>query len=107
MNPAKWLNDRTKKWARRLAVPVLAVALAASFATYECIKPAAASAAMATPAATPLDDNSVGPLLSLDKAMETLAARVTPAALDRPAPITTPIRSDVPCAGTILTMASP
>jgi serine protease Do len=82
MNPAKWLNDRTKKWTRRLAVPVLAVALAASFATYECIKPAAASAAMATPAATPLDDNSVGPLLSLDKAMETLAARVTPAVVN-------------------------
>ena len=28
---------------------------------------------------TPLDDNSVGALLSLDQAMETLAARVTPA----------------------------
>ncbi|HET9304752.1 MAG TPA: Do family serine endopeptidase [Candidatus Sulfotelmatobacter sp.] len=82
MNPAKWMNDRTKQWTRRLAVPVLAVALAASFATYECIKPAAASAAMATPAASPLDDNSVGALLSLDKAMETLAARVTPAVVN-------------------------
>lgn len=82
MNPAKWLNDRTKTWTRRLAVPLLAVALAASFATYECIKPTAASAAMATPAASPLDDNSVGALLSLDKAMETLAARVTPAVVN-------------------------
>ncbi|HLZ40213.1 MAG TPA: Do family serine endopeptidase [Candidatus Sulfotelmatobacter sp.] len=82
MNPAKWINDRTKKWTRRLAVPVLAAALAASFATYECVKPAAASAAIATPAASPLDDNSVGALLSLDKAMETLAAHVTPAVVN-------------------------
>jgi serine protease Do len=82
MNPAKWINDRTKQWTRRLVVPVLAVALAASFATYEVVKPSAASAAIATPAASPLDDNSVGALLSLDKAMETLAARVTPAVVN-------------------------
>ena len=82
MNPAQWMTDRTKQWTRRLAVPVLAVALAASFATYECVKPSAASAAIAAPAASPLDDNSVGALLSLDKAMETLAARVTPAVVN-------------------------
>ena len=34
---------------------------------------------MASPTTTPLDDNNVGALLSLDQAMETLAARVTPA----------------------------
>ena len=34
---------------------------------------------MASPTTTPLDNNSVGALLSLDQAMETLAARVTPA----------------------------
>jgi serine protease Do len=34
------------------------------------------------PTATPLDDNSVGALLSLDHAMETLAARVTPAVVN-------------------------
>ena len=82
MNPANWINDRTKKWTRRLAVPVLAVALAASFATYECVKPSSASAAVAAPAAAPLDDNSVAPLLSLNKAMETLAAHVTPAVVN-------------------------
>ncbi|MDP9161717.1 MAG: Do family serine endopeptidase [Acidobacteriota bacterium] len=40
-----------------------------------------AKAAMVSPApaAAALDDNSVGTLLALDKAMETLAARVTPA----------------------------
>ena len=77
------LNDSIKKWTRRLAMPVLAVALAASFATYECVKPAAARASSAAPsAAAPLDTNSVSALLELDKAMETLAARVTPAVVN-------------------------
>src|SRR5208282_4769956 len=35
--------------------------------------------AAVTPAAAPLSDDSVNPLLALDKAMEALAARVTPA----------------------------
>ena len=82
MNAAKWWNENTKKWTRRLALPVLAVALAASFGTYECIKPAAARAAEAAPAAAPLDADSVGALMALDKAMETLAARVTPAVVN-------------------------
>jgi len=84
MNPATWLSEKTKTWMRRLAVPVLAGALAASFATYE-LKPASAAAATTpspTPAAAPLDDNSVGALISLDKAMETLAAHVTPAVVN-------------------------
>jgi serine protease Do len=75
-----------KNWMRRLAMPVLALALVASFATYECVKPAAARAAAAAPsaatAAAPLDVDSVGALLALDKAMETLAARVTPAVVN-------------------------
>ena len=75
------LKESAKKWTRRLAVPVLAVALAA-FGTYECVKPAAARAASAPPAAAPLDTDSVSALLSLDKAMETLAARVTPAVVN-------------------------
>ena len=83
MNVAMKLKDSTRKWMRRLAMPVLAVALAASFATYECVKPAAARAAATAPAAAaPLDVNSVSALLSLDKAMETLAARVTPAVVN-------------------------
>ena len=61
---------------------MLALALVASFATYECAKPAAARAAEAAPAAAPLDVDSVGALLALDKAMETLAARVTPAVVN-------------------------
>src|SRR5215831_10913763 len=73
----------TQKWkalvTRRLAAPLVAVAMIVSFTAYEVAKPASATAAAPAPAATPLDDNSVGALLSLDHAMETLAARVTPA----------------------------
>ncbi|MFZ0734472.1 MAG: Do family serine endopeptidase [Candidatus Sulfotelmatobacter sp.] len=82
MNVGTWLKDSSKKWTKRLAVPVMAVALAGSFATYECMKPAAASASASAPAAAPLDTNSVEALLNLDKAMETLAARVTPAVVN-------------------------
>src|SRR6202011_3571490 len=77
-----WLKDSTQKWTRRLAVPMIALALVASFVTYECVKPAAASAAIAAPSAAPLDVDSVSALLALDKAMETLAARVTPAVVN-------------------------
>ena len=67
---------------RRLIVPVMAVALALSFTTYEFIKPAYAKGPAASPTTAPLDDNSVSALLSLDQAMETLAARVTPAVVN-------------------------
>jgi serine protease Do len=76
-------TDSQKNWMRRLAVPMLALALVASFTTYECVKPAAAKASEVAPAAAaPLDVDSVGALLALDKAMETLAARVTPAVVN-------------------------
>jgi serine protease Do len=64
---------------RKVIAPLLAIALAASFAVYETATPASARAAVAAPAAAPIDENNVGALLALDKAMETLAARVTPA----------------------------
>jgi len=78
------MNTRfTKNFlTRRLIMPVVAVALALSFTTYEFIKPAYAKGPVASPTATPLDDNSIGALLSLDQAMETLAARVTPAVVN-------------------------
>ena len=82
MNAGTWWNDNKKKWTKRLVVPTLALGLAASFATYECVKPAAARAAATAPAVAPLDDSSVGALMALDKAMETLAARVTPAVVN-------------------------
>jgi len=73
-----------KTWStklnRRLLVAVMAVVTVASLAAYEFAKPA--HAAVAAPAAAPLDDNSVAALLTLDRAMETLAARVTPAVVN-------------------------
>jgi serine protease Do len=72
-------NWITKTSLGRMAVSLIAIAALASVVTYETAKPSAARAAVAAPAASPLDDNSVGTLLSLDQAMETLAARVTPA----------------------------
>src|SRR5580698_10582544 len=82
MNAGMQWKDSTKKWMKRLAVPMLAIALVASFATREFAKPVAARAAAAAPSAAPLDADSVGALLALDKAMETLAARVTPAVVN-------------------------
>ncbi len=73
-----------KNWkaivTRRLLVAVLAVVTIATLATYEFVQPA--RAAVAASAVAPLDDNSVAALLTLDHAMETLAARVTPAVVN-------------------------
>jgi serine protease Do len=66
---------------RRMAAAVLAVGLVGTVATFTFTKSARAAAAPA-PAAAALDDNSVGALLTLDHAMETLAARVTPAVVN-------------------------
>ena len=65
-------------FARRLLAPVLAIAMVAGFGAYEIYKPAAATAAVAAPAGAPLPEDSVAALLSLDKAMETVSAHVTP-----------------------------
>src|ERR1700683_5427362 len=70
-----------KKTITRMAISAVAIAALAAVVTYETAKPMSARAAVAAPApaAAALDDNSVAALLSLDHAMETLAARVTPA----------------------------
>jgi serine protease Do len=65
---------------RRLLVAVVAIITVAGLGVYEFSRPARAAAA--APAVAPLDDQSVGALLSLDQAMETLAARVTPAVVN-------------------------
>ncbi|MGA2457163.1 MAG: Do family serine endopeptidase [Terriglobales bacterium] len=59
---------------------LLAILAVGSVATFNFTK--TAKAAVAAPAAPALDDNSVGALLTLDRAMETLAARVTPAVVN-------------------------
>ena len=76
-----WIADLKGRLSRRLIVPVVALAMVGAFVTYDFVKamPAKAAPAMASPTTTPLDNNSVGALLELDRAMETLAARVTPA----------------------------
>jgi serine protease Do len=73
-----WINRWKTMAKRQLIASIVAVVAIASFATYELAKPMAATAS-AAPSAAPLDNSSVGALLSLDQAMETLAARVTPA----------------------------
>ena len=86
-----WVQDLKGKFSKqnvkhalttRLGIAVLAVAVAASMATFSLTKSATAAAPTPAPAASALDDNSVSALLSLDHAMETLAARVTPAVVN-------------------------
>ena len=75
-----WMKSCQAALNRRFLVGLAAVAMFLSLAAYEFYTPAKAAAAARPAAATaPLDDNSVSALLSLDHAMETLAARVTPA----------------------------
>lgn len=66
----------------RLLAPLLAIAVVAGLGAYEIYKPAAATAAVAQPPAAPLPEDSVSALLTLDKAMETLAGHVTPAVVN-------------------------
>src|SRR6476469_6814631 len=75
-----WMQSWKTGVGRHLIIPILTIAMVGSVVTYDIVKAVPAkAAAMATPTTTPLDDNSVGALLSLDRAMETLAGRVTPA----------------------------
>ncbi len=76
-----WIQRWKEIATKRLAVAVLAIAVVGSVATLTFTRSAKAAAAPA-PAAAALDDNSVGALLTLDRAMETLAARVTPAVVN-------------------------
>src|ERR1700687_2859689 len=76
----KWIERSKAIVTRRLAVALIAVLAVGSIATFNFAK--SATAAVAAPAAAALDDNSVGALLTLDRAMETLAARVTPAVVN-------------------------
>src|SRR5215472_16731284 len=72
-----------KQWrTRRSMAAALALAVGLTAGGYEVLKPAAANAASVAPPAAALDDNTVSPLLSLDQAMEKLAAHVTPAVVN-------------------------
>jgi len=73
------MNTSPAQTAKRsVGAVILAVALIAGVVGYRCIQPGHANAS-ATSNAAPLEDSKIAPLLSLDEAMETVAARVTPA----------------------------
>ena len=74
-----WFEQSRKNITRHVLVPAIALGVTLSLATYEFAKPASASAPRPAPAGAALDDSSVSALLALDHAMETVAARVTPA----------------------------
>src|SRR2546430_9006950 len=76
----QWIEHSKAVVSRHLAVALIAVVAVGSIATLNFAK--SATAAVAAPAAAALDDDSVGALLTLDRAMETLAARVTPAVVN-------------------------
>jgi serine protease Do len=75
-----WIKYCQAALTRRFLFGLAATVMVLSFAAFEYDN----SVRAATPAAAaaPLDDNSVNALLSLDHAMETLAARVTPAVVN-------------------------
>jgi serine protease Do len=72
-----WIKYCQAAFNRRFLIALAAVAMVLSLTAYEFDNPVRAAAPAAAAAA--LDDNSVSALLSLDRAMEALAARVTPA----------------------------
>ncbi len=74
-----WKDKAKEILKRRILVPVLTVGIVGSLVAYDVAKPARARAAEPAPAAAALNDSDVDALLALDRAMETLAARVTPA----------------------------
>ena len=84
MNLRSWIQQHfPTKLTRRLIVPSLLLALTAALVAYECIGPVAAKAAAApAPPDALLNADSVSPLLELDRAMEALAAHVTPAVVN-------------------------
>jgi len=76
----QWIERSKAMVTRSLVMALLAVLVVGTVVTLDLAKPAKAAASASTVA--PLDDNSVGALLTLDRAMETLAARVTPAVVN-------------------------
>lgn len=75
-----WIKYSGVALNRRFLIAFTAAALVISLGAYEFAKPVRAATPAA--AAAPLNDNSVSALVSLDHAMEALAARVTPAVVN-------------------------
>jgi serine protease Do len=70
------MNNLSTK--RRIGAAVLAFAMVVGLGAYHFLQPTTAHAAPSSNAA-PIDDSKIASLLALDQAMETVAARVTPA----------------------------
>src|SRR5271157_1060808 len=68
----------TNSTTRRIGAVALALVLTAGLGALHFLQPSTARAAASSNTA-PIDDSKIGALLSLDQAMETVAARVTPA----------------------------
>ena len=71
-----WITRGWKASGKQRAALVLTLALTAAVLAYTSFAPVRAAVSSNT---APLDDNKIGALLSLDQAMEAVAARVTPA----------------------------
>ncbi len=71
-----WITRGWKAASKQRAAVVLTLALTAAVLAYTSFAPVRAAVSSNT---APLDDNKIGALLSLDQAMEAVAARVTPA----------------------------
>jgi len=83
-----------KSFTRRFVAPLLAAIMVVSAGAYHFAKPASAASMAPAPAAPALDSSSVGALLSLDQAMEALAARVTPAIVNVTVTAKTNLKAD-------------
>lgn len=85
MNRFRTLAARAQRWTkRRVLLSITALLLVAGFGGYELLQPVTARAAGAATVgnAAAIDDSSVSPILAFDKAMESLASRVTPAVVN-------------------------
>jgi serine protease Do len=79
-NTKSWIEYCKRALHKRFLVGMAAAAIVISLAAYKFDNPVRAAVPAAS--APALDDNSVSALLSLDHAMETLAAHVTPAVVN-------------------------
>ena len=77
-----WLKKYRGSVSKRIVVAAALVATVVSVGAYKWDNPVHAAMAEPAAAAPALDDNSVSALLSLDHAMEALAAHVTPAVVN-------------------------
>ena len=79
---SSWKDTLKQKLSKNTLASALAVAVALAIGAYEFASPVRAASPTPAAAAAPLEDSSVSALLALDRAMENLAAHVTPAVVN-------------------------